>query len=139
MPCLEVSMPATNLKTRETLVNELTAAFAESTSFPSEIFGIRFHEYELNYAASGGRMITQAERPYVHFVLYSPRITREAKQKLVERFTQAYTRVMDQPTWHPVIHISEHPYDNVGVEGKLLSDAYEQLRERKFYYDMDRD
>ena len=39
----------------------------------------------------------------------------------------------------PVIHIQEHPYDNVGVDGELLSDLFPELVKRKFDYPLDRD
>ena len=140
MPCLEISMPTTDRETKQVLANDLTRAFAEATDFPAEIFGIRFLEYADGEAASGGVLIdSKAERPYIHFLLYCPRITRTVKQRLVADFTCIYTKLVGKEHWWPVIHICEHPYDNVGVEGKLLSDAYEQCRDSKFYYDLPKD
>lgn len=46
---------------------------------------------------------------------------------------------MKKPAWQPVIHLCEHPYDNVGVEGKLLSELYPELAQRPYYYDLSRD
>jgi hypothetical protein len=50
--------------------------------------------------------------------------------------TRALVEVMGKPDWKPVIHLCEHPYDNVGVDGQLLSDSYEELAGRKYYYDL---
>ena len=48
--------------------------------------------------------------------------------------TTAFSDCLGGPQWKPVIFIVEHPYDNVGVEGELLSDIYEQSAQREFYY-----
>jgi 4-oxalocrotonate tautomerase len=136
MPCLEISMPKTEARIKEKLSKELTRVFEMDSGFDGKIFGIRFNEYSDNEAASGGKICLHDEtRPYIHFLLYIPRIKREVKQKLVESFTRVFTECLGKPMWKPVIHINEHPYDNVGVEGKLLSDLYGELAERKFYYD----
>lgn len=75
----------------------------------------------------------------MHFLLYCPRIDRIAKQNIVKNFTQAYTDCIGKPDWKPVIHICEHFYDNVGVEGELLSDTYEECAKSKYYYELNRD
>lgn len=122
MPCLEISMPVASTETRQTLSAELTKAFSEIAGYPADIFGIRFHEYEENTAASGGKLVDKrTQRPYLHFLLYCPRLKRNVKQKLVTKFTRVFTEAVGNKDWWPVIHICEHPYDNVGVEGKLLS------------------
>ena len=43
------------------------------------------------------------------------------------------------PDWVPFIHICEHPYDNVVVNGRLLTDSYEECARRSFYYDLPKD
>ena len=140
MPCLEISLPIVSLDAKQKLAVELTKAFADHSGFPAEIFGIRFLEYADQSAASGGKLIdSESERPYIHFLLYCPRIKRTVKQKLISEFTRIFTDILGQPDWWPVIHICEHPYDTVGVEGQLLSDAYEQCRDSKFYYDLGSD
>lgn len=137
MPSLEISMPKTDPATRAKLAEALTKVFADSTRFGAEIFGIRFNEYEPNQTASGGILCDgHSGKPYLHFLLYIPRIDRTTKQKLVEGFSQAFTTVIGHDDWLPVIHIDEHPYDNVGVEGELLSDAYDECKNQKFYYDL---
>ncbi len=140
MPCLEISVPNMDDRTRRALASELTDVFVDTTGFDREIFGIRFQEYGWNEAASGGSLIDASTvRPYLHFLLYCPRISRANKQKLVREFTAAYTHCVGRPDWQPVIHICEHPYDNVGVGGELLSDAYPELADSKFYYEISDD
>ena len=135
MPCIEISLPAVPSEVRARLAAGLTTAFSESTRFPADILGVRFFEYEGERAASGGQLSTaDDERPYLHMLLYSPRLSRDQKQRLAEALTTAFTDAVGRPSWTPVIHICEHPYDNVVVDGKLLSDAFPQLAEKRFYY-----
>ncbi len=137
MPCLEISLPNTDTETKEKLTIGLTEAFDKATKFGAEIFGIRFHEYEFGQVASGGKLCdNNTPRPYLHMLLYCPRINRETKQNLVHSFTKAFTQAAGNDDWKPVIHICEHPYDNVGVNGELLSDAIEELKNQKFYYEV---
>lgn len=137
MPCLEITMPQTTAKVRELLTSSLTTAFTEATGIPGDIFGILFHEYQLGQAATGGKLCANEDRrPYLHFILYCPRLKRTTKQKVIQAFTEAFTSGVGNPAWKPVIHLTEHPYDNVGVEGKLLSDSYEQCAKSKFYYEL---
>ena len=137
MPCLEISLPKTNTQTKEKLTSELTKAFVSSTRFEAEIFGICFQEYEIGSAGSGGKLCDgHTGRPYLHMLLYCPRVNRETKQKIVVSLTKAFTETLGKDNWQPVIHIIESPYDNVGVGGQLLSDAYEECKNQKFYYDI---
>ena len=140
MPCLEITMPELSPDTKEELTIRLTDAFGKATGFPTEIFGIHFNEYRPGNAASGGKICDPNKgRPYLHFLLYIPRLTYSQKQKVVEGFTKSFTDCLDKPEWKPVVHICEHPYDNVGVDGKLLCDAYEELGKREFYYKLPRE
>ena len=100
---------------------------------------LRFFQYGPGEAASGGHLCTDDERPYLHMLLYSPRLKRQAKQELVQRFTEVFVAVLKRPVWQPVIHLCEHPYDNVGIEGKLLSESYSELSQQPYYYDLPRD
>jgi len=137
MPCLEISIPAVDDKTRSRLARSLTDAFTATTGFGADIFGVRFHEYEPGKAASAGVLWDGGDgRPYLHFLLYCPRLRREVKSQVVEALTAAYTECVGKPDWKPVIHIAEHPYDNVGVGGKILSEAYEECAGQNFYYEM---
>ncbi len=140
MPCLEISVPVLDLETKHRVAHALTEAFAATTSFGADIFGIRFFEYAPGMAAIGGRLLeTGSPNPYLHFSLYCPRLKRENKQKLVAALSQAFSVAVENPQWVPIIHICEHPYDNVAVAGKLLSDTHEECAKRQFYYDLPKD
>lgn len=134
MPCLEVSVPALDVEVKAKLAERLTEAFCGATGHDAGIFGIRFFEYGLGSAAQGGKLWRGDGVPYLHFLLYCPRLSRNQKQQVVESLSSAFTDVTAKPDWVPVIHIAEHPYDNVGVGGTLLTEAYPILAEREFYY-----
>ena len=88
MPCLEITMPSTTADTKTHLASRLTEVFAKASGFPSDIFGIYFNEYKPGTAASGGKMFDGgASRPYLHLLLYGPRLRRSVKQKLVQSLT----------------------------------------------------
>ena len=140
MPCLEIGMPRIDAVLKATLAKKLTEEFSEAAGFPADIFGIRFLEYDYGQVASGGELSTaESERPYLHMLLYCPRLKRDLKQKVVATLTSTFCAVLNRPDWKPVIHICEHPYDNVGVDGSLLSDTYEQCRSAEFYYPLPED
>jgi 4-oxalocrotonate tautomerase len=134
MPCLEITMPRIDHATKARLASELTAAFAEATGFEPEIFGISFREYEPGEAAHGGKLWDGSGVPHLHFLLYIPRISRAAKQRVAAGFTGVFGACLGKPDWVPVIHIDEHPYDNVGVDGRILSELHPPLEKLAFYY-----
>ena len=137
MPCLEINLPRTDSITKEKLTARLTEALESNTRFEADIFGIRFHEYDVHQAGYTGKLYDGNKvRPYLHCFLAIPRIDRETKQKIVASFTGVFTDVFKDDSMKPVIHIHEYPYDNVGVDGQLLSDAFEECRKRKFYYEL---
>lgn len=137
MPCLEIAMPKVDAETKSRLAGKLTEVFATVSGFPAEIFGIRFNEYEPGAASSGGELWNGGDaRPYLHFLLYSPRLKRAVKQKLVATLSATFAECVGHAHWKPVIHLCEHPYDNVGVEGKLLSDSYEECAKSRFYFEL---
>ncbi len=70
-----------------------------------------------------------------HIQIECPRLSRAVKAKVVEGVTRAFCEATGAEPEILVIHISENPYDNVGVGGRLLTDTYPELRERPFYYD----
>ncbi len=140
MPCIELSLPKVDQQVKTSLAVELTEAFCSATGHPAEIFGIRFFEYEPGAAAMGGKLCEDSRtKPYLHMVVYSPRLKRSVKQKLGAALTSALARASKQSDWVPVIHLCEHPFDNVIVNGKLLSDAYEECAKRSFYYELPKD
>ncbi len=138
MPCMEITLPRSRTASKKELARELTDAYADSTGMDRERIGIRFLEYGEGETAYAGRLWEGGEgRRYVHVMLYCPRQPREVKQAIVRRINDALVRRMEPGECRPVIHIQEHPYDNVGVDGRLLSDLFEELAKRKFYYRMD--
>lgn len=140
MPCIEISLPRIEREAKSRLAAELTEAFCSSTGHPAEIFGLRFFEYAPEAAAQGGKLCSSGGgAPYLHMLVYCPRLRRSVKQKLGSALSEAFTRALGNPTWVPVIHICEHPFDNVVVGGKLLSDAYEECARRSFYYELPKD
>ena len=135
MPSLEVSLPEVPDGVRLALAQSLTQAFTESTGHAAEIFGIRFFEYEPGHAAQGGQLIDRAyTNPYLHMVLYTPRLSRAAKGAVARALTDAFVKATGRSSWKPVIHMCEHPYENVAVNGELLVDTYPELADRPFYY-----
>jgi phenylpyruvate tautomerase PptA (4-oxalocrotonate tautomerase family) len=137
MPCMEITLPKIDTELKQRLSEALTRDFSESMGFPPDIFGIRFNEYDDNQASVGGTLIAKdfQERPYIHILFYCPRVSKSVKRKLGEQVNHSFFRIFEDSNWSPVIHICEHPYDNVVVEGKLLSDTYEECQ-GEFYYKM---
>lgn len=131
MPCLELTLPECDKAVKAALAESLTAAFAGSTGHSREIFHIAFHELRPGQSAVAGALDAG---PYLHLLLYCPRLSREQKQALVRGFSGA---VREHFGKDPILHIVEHPYDDVGVNGQLLSDLFPELRGRKFYYPME--
>lgn len=52
-----------------------------------------------------------------HIDIQGPRMTRAKKAQVVAGVTKAYCEATGMEPAHLIIHISEHPYDNVGVGG----------------------
>jgi phenylpyruvate tautomerase PptA (4-oxalocrotonate tautomerase family) len=139
MPSIEITLPKTDDCRREQLALRLTDAVIETTGFERESLGIIFHEYQLSEASMGGKLWKGDGLPFLHLVLYCPRLRRAVKQKLVENLSQTFAACVQHEDWLPTIHISEHAYDNIGWKGALLSDTYEELAKRKFYYELPKD
>jgi phenylpyruvate tautomerase PptA (4-oxalocrotonate tautomerase family) len=139
MPCLEISLPKTDLATKRELCSRLTDLVEDVAGFERQIFRIRFSEYEPGEAGSGG-VIWDGENgvPYLHAVLYCPRLKRSTKQRLVENLMQIFPEILRHPDWFPVVHICEHPYDNIGGSGTWLP-TRPGLAERQFYYELPKD
>jgi 4-oxalocrotonate tautomerase len=139
MPCLEIYLPKIKSQVKADLAEKLTTIFAECTNHPAEIFAIFFHEYEKESVAMGGKLFSGQGTPFLHFLLYCPRLRRQVKTQLVKEWTDAFIECTAQKDWQPVIHLCEHPFDNVGVGGQILSDAFEECAKRKFYYELPND
>ncbi|MCO4783852.1 MAG: tautomerase family protein [Candidatus Cloacimonetes bacterium] len=137
---MEISLPTIELDKKQKLAQYLTNSFESATGISSEIFAIKFNEYKDNECFVGGKVVHNSQvksRPYIHCLLYSPRLNKNVKSKLAKEFTDSFIKVFANIDWWPIIHICEHPYDNVAIEGQLLSDTYEHCKGAKFYYDLD--
>lgn len=139
MPCLEITLPKISSEIRAQLCSELTDIVQEVAGVEREIFRIFFREYAPGEAGVAGKLWNGTEEiPPIHFVLYCPRLKRSIKQKLVEGFMREFARIMCQPAWIPVVHICEHPYDNIGGSGTWLA-GRKELQGRPFYYELPKD
>jgi phenylpyruvate tautomerase PptA (4-oxalocrotonate tautomerase family) len=136
MPSIAINLPQTDRRTRAALAEALTKAFSSATGFEPEILDVFFHEYSAGQAAHGGALVEDLGRGGpVHVLICCPRIARGKKQAVAQNLTSALRAATGWDV-DPVVHISEHPYDNVVVNGKLLSDAFEECRRIPFYYPM---
>jgi phenylpyruvate tautomerase PptA (4-oxalocrotonate tautomerase family) len=139
MPCLDISLPRTTLAHKERLMERLTQIAFDLCGFEPEIFRIRFWEYDIGEAGVGGKLWDGKDYAHLHFILYSPRLKKSVKKTLMEQWSAAFTEIMGRLDWNPVIHICEHPYDNVGARGTALWECHPEVRDRKFYYDLPED
>ncbi|MBI4405913.1 MAG: tautomerase family protein [Deltaproteobacteria bacterium] len=140
MPCLEIVLPKLNREKKQQLAEGLTEVFCSVTGHDASIFGILFQEYDKDGASFGGKLYGEhGTAPYVHFVLYCTRLMRTQKQNLVDALSKTFVETLKEPSWLPIIHLCEHPYDNVGFNRKLLSDQFEECSKRKFYYELPKD
>lgn len=116
MPCLEVTLPECERSVKAALADTLTTAMTEVTGHDASIFSVAFHELRSGSSALAGKLDAG---PYLHVVLYVTTLRREQKKQLVARFTDAVVAAFRHP---PIVHIVEHTRDDVGFQGKLLSD-----------------
>jgi phenylpyruvate tautomerase PptA (4-oxalocrotonate tautomerase family) len=130
-------MPKTDLKKKELLSARLAEAFTASTRFSKEILGIRFFEYDPGEAANEGRLWDgRTGKPYLHMVLYSPRLQHSEKKDLIETLTKAFVDALGDPEWTPVIFLTELSHENIGVDGRQISRGVETYPGKKFYKDL---
>lgn len=134
MPSLLIVSPKLSIAVKRILARRLTDEFARITKFDPEIFGIHFEGYEPGDCAVGGEIWDGEGIPFLHVLLYSPRLRKSVKKEIVSSFTQMFVEATGMPDWRPVFHLSEHPYECIGVEGELLSLKFPELSNRKFYY-----
>jgi len=123
MPCLEISVPKLDHNKREILAAKLTKVMADVTQLPTEIFGIRFLEYDVGETSNEGKLWDgKTGKPYHHFKLYIGPLKVEIKKKLIAVLTDTYIETIGNRNWKPVIFIIETLFENIGVEGKPLSE-----------------
>jgi phenylpyruvate tautomerase PptA (4-oxalocrotonate tautomerase family) len=129
MPWMEVTIPKTDQATKEQLSARLNQQFIEATGFEDEVLYIRFSEFEPGSAGASGRLSKEVET-FSHVILYTPRMRFDVKRSVVAGLTSAF----DLMKMKPLIHILEFPYDNIGAEGQLLTDADDELASRPYYF-----
>ncbi len=66
-----------------------------------------------------------------HIIVYCPPLDRDRKIACVAGLTEAFERATGHGADILTIHIEEHSYDNIGVGGKLLSEAFPELKEKE--------
>ena len=128
MPWMEVTIPKIEGSVREQLASDLNQHFIDATGFEDEILYIRFSEFDPDTAAAGGKLL--AEAAIAHVILYTPRMRFDVKRSVVAGIAAAFQPVSAKP----LIHILEFPYDNIGVDGQLLTDADDELASRPYYF-----
>lgn len=57
-----------------------------------------------------------------HILIYSPRLSRDAKVACARAVTEAFASTTGLEAELLTIHFEEHSYDNVAVGGRLLTD-----------------
>ena len=135
MPFLEVTIPRMDEATRRQLAEKLNLEFIDATGFEDEVLHILFKEYDPAEIAIAGKLWDgNQERPYAQFLLYCPRLRHDVKRAVAAALTNTFTQCISDPNWTPAIYILEFPYDNIAVNGYLLTDTDEELADRPFYY-----
>lgn len=127
MPWMEVTIRKTDGSIKEQLLERLNREFIDATGFEDEVLYVRFSEFD---KGDFGEMGTPAEGSVGHIVLYCPRLRFDVKRSLASGLTNAF----DGTGIKPFIHILEFPYENISINGVLLTDADEELASRPFYY-----
>ena len=129
MPNLEITLPKQlSPQDKQDLGQALDTCFQSYAGLDIGL-EILFKEYaaEDTYSAS--------DNGSIHCHLFCPRLPRQRKQDLVKHMTETISDSISASDYM-IFHISEHPYDNVGVNGQLLSNMIPDCAERKFYYDL---
>jgi phenylpyruvate tautomerase PptA (4-oxalocrotonate tautomerase family) len=132
MPFLEIRMPEIDRNKMESLASRMNQEFIDATGFEDEILRIQFIQHDRGSLAIRGELGSGAE--FVHMILYSPRLRFDVKRGLVSALTQTYREVTDKADANVMIHLHEFPYDNIGLDGQLLTDADDELASRPYYY-----
>jgi phenylpyruvate tautomerase PptA (4-oxalocrotonate tautomerase family) len=128
MPWMEVTIPKTDQQIKEQLTASLNQQFIDATGFEDEVLYIRFSEFDSASAGASGQL-SQAES-FAHVILYTPRMRFDVKRSVVAGLTSAFDLIKIKP----LIHILEFPYDNIGADGQLLTDADDELASRPYYF-----
>jgi phenylpyruvate tautomerase PptA (4-oxalocrotonate tautomerase family) len=128
MPWMEVTIPTSDKAVRQELIASLNQQFIDATGFEDEVLYIRFSEFEPEMAGAAGTI--SPDHTFAHLILYTPRMRFDVKRSVVAGLTRAFESLKIKP----LIHILEFPYDNIGVNGELLTDADDELASRPYYF-----
>jgi len=128
MPWMEVTMPTSDAAVKQQLIASLNQEFIDATGFEDEILYIRFSEFEAGTAGAAGQLAQ--DKNFAHLILYTPRMRFDVKRSVVAGLTKSF----ELAGIKPLIHILEFPYDNIGFDGQLLTDADEELASRPYYF-----
>lgn len=113
MPSLVVDLPQVGDEAKARLATALADAFAEASGFDLAQVDVLVREH------------ARADAPlrlFLHLTILTPKLRRSTKRRVVGALTAAFGEALGQPDWQPVIHISEHETENIGLEGALLCD-----------------
>jgi hypothetical protein len=127
MPWMEVTTRKMDSSAKQQLLQQLNGEFIDATGFEDEVLYIRFSEFDEGEFGESGAL---SEGNVAHIILYSPRLRFDVKRSLASGLTKAF----EGTGVKPLIHIVEFPYENIAVDGVLLTDADEELASRPFYY-----
>jgi len=124
---MEVTMPKTDQAAKEQLLSRLNQEFIDATGFEDETLYVRFSEFEQDDLWESGKL---SGVKVAHIILYCPRLRFDVKRSLVGGVNSAFNDIATKS----FIHIAEFPYENIAMDGCLLTDADEELASRPFYY-----
>jgi hypothetical protein len=127
MPWMEVTIPKTDQGARERLHLRLSQEFIDATGFEDETLFVRFSDFDQGDLWESGN---PSGNKAGHVVLYCPRLRFDVKRSLAVGLTSAFEGF----GFKPLIHIVEFPYENIAMDGRLLTDSDDELASRPFYY-----
>ena len=108
-----VDLPRVGREAKARLAHALQAAFAEASGFEPEQVAVLLREHDPEDAPLG---------PYLHLAVSTSRLRRSTKRRVVGALSMAFAEALGQPEWQPVIHLTEHETDAIGLDGALLCD-----------------
>jgi phenylpyruvate tautomerase PptA (4-oxalocrotonate tautomerase family) len=127
MPWMEVTILKSETAVKQQLLERLNREFIDATGFEDEVLYIRFSEFEKGDFGKSGSF---ADADVANVLVYCPRLRFDVKRSLASGLTNAF----EGTGMKPFLYIMEFPYENIAVDGQLLTDADEELASRPFYY-----
>lgn len=113
MPNLVVDLPRVGREAKAALARALVDAFAEASGFRQDQVAVLVREHDPEDAPLG---------PYLHLALLTPKLRRSTKRRVVGALSAAFAEALGRPDWQPVIHITAHETEDIGLDGALLCD-----------------